>query len=103
LLRAHVGTPQASLTEGKSDAHDVVATIAKRQRIAKHLREKVLFNRAVKHFEVELTKQLLAPQFRAEILNYFRLPEALAVFNADPQFAQTRFMLGRHGPQERAL
>jgi hypothetical protein len=67
------------------------------------LRGRILFNSAMKHFEVELTRQLLAPQFRAELLNYFRLPEGSTVFKPNPQFAETRFTFGLKDPQERVL
>jgi hypothetical protein len=39
---------------------------------------------ATKHFEDHLNRQLLAPQFTAEILDYFRLPKASTVFIPDP-------------------
>jgi len=66
-------------------------------------RGRVLFNTAMKHFEVDLNKQLLAPHFRAKILDHFRLPEASTVFSPDPHYAETRFTFGSKGPQERAL
>src|SRR5262249_28725002 len=69
-------------------------------------RGRVLFNRATKHFEVGLTKQLLAPQspqFQTEILDYFRLPRGATVFSADPHYAKTRFTLAEHGFHERSL
>ena len=66
-------------------------------------RGRVLFNTAMKHFEVDLNRQLLAPQFTAEILNYFRLPKASTVFSLDPHYAETRFTFGLHGPQDHGL
>jgi hypothetical protein len=66
-------------------------------------RGRVLFNTAMRHFEVDLNKQLLAPQFRAEILDYFRLPKASTVFIPDPHYTETRFTFGPKGPLERAF
>ncbi len=63
-------------------------------------RGRVLFNTAMKHFEVDLNRQLVAPQFRAEILAYFRLPKASTVFSCDPHYAETRFTFGPQGPEE---
>jgi hypothetical protein len=57
----------------------------------------------MRHFEVDLNKQLLAPQFRAAILDHFRLPKASTVFMPDPHYAETRFTFGPKGPLERAL
>ncbi len=65
-------------------------------------RGRVLFNTAMKHFEVDLNRELLAPQFTAEILDYFRLPKASTVFSLDPHYAETRFTFGPHGPQDRS-
>ena len=66
-------------------------------------RGRVVFNRVVKRFEVYLDKQLQTPQFEAEILSYFCLPEAGTSFASDPDYADARFTLGPEGPQERAL
>jgi len=66
-------------------------------------RGRVLFNTAMMHFEVDLNRQLLTPQFIEEILDYFRLPKASTVFSPDPHYAETRFTFGRQGPQERGL
>ena len=63
-------------------------------------RGRVLFNTAMKHFEVDLNRQLVAPEFRAEILAHFRLPKASTVFRSDPHYAETRFRFGPQGPQE---
>lgn len=55
----------------------------------------------MRHFEVDLNRQLVAPQFRAEIMAYFRLPEASTVFKYDPHYAETRFVFGPQGPLDR--
>jgi hypothetical protein len=64
-------------------------------------RGRVLFNTAMRHFEVDLTRQLVAPQFRAEILACFHLLEASTVFKSDPHYAETRFTFGPQGPLDR--
>ena len=63
-------------------------------------RGRVLFNTAMKHFEVDLNRELISHQFTAEILSYFRLPKASTVFSLDPHYAETRFTFGPHGPQD---
>jgi len=63
-------------------------------------RGRVLFNVGLRHFEVDLTKQLLQPQFTAEVLRHFHLPEASTVFKPDPHYSKTRFAFNE-GPRER--
>jgi hypothetical protein len=65
-------------------------------------RGRVLFNIAVKHFEVDVCRQLLTPQRETEIMEYFSLPKASTIFHADPHYAESRFLLGREGPREHA-
>jgi hypothetical protein len=61
-------------------------------------RGRVLFNVALRHFEVDLTKQLLQPHFKAEVLRHFHLPDASTVFKPDPHFCNTRFAF-QEGPR----
>jgi len=66
-------------------------------------RGRVLFNTAMRHFEVYLDTQLQTPQFEAEIIDCFGLPKALTVFRSDPDYVDARFILHPHGPSDRAL
>ena len=54
-------------------------------------RGRVLFNVALRHFEVDLAEQLLTLQFRAEVVRHFRLPDASTVFMPDPHYSNARF------------
>lgn len=66
-------------------------------------RGRVLFNTAMKHFEVDVCGQLLTSQREEEIMECFSLPKDSTVFHADPHFASERFLLGPKDPQLRAM
>ena len=63
-------------------------------------RGRVLFNTALKRFEIDMSHHLHEPQFMAKILDFFRLPEAFSSFKRDPHYAKTRFIFGPEGPRE---
>jgi hypothetical protein len=65
-------------------------------------RGRVVFNTALKRFEVSLDPQLQTPQFEKEILAYFHLTRDETSFEADPSYAAMRFALGPDGPQPSA-
>lgn len=65
-------------------------------------RGRVLFNTAVKRFEVYLDDQLLTSWFEAAILGHFHLPKTETSFALDSRYTGPRFVLGPQGPLERA-
>ena len=62
-------------------------------------RGRVVYNTGTQRFDVYLNDQLQTPEFEAEILAYFHLPNAGTSFASDPHYADARFTLGSEGPQ----
>ena len=61
-------------------------------------RGRVVFNTAVKCFEVYLHKQLVSPEFEQDILAHFHLTAEETSFTADPSYTAERFTFGPDGP-----
>jgi hypothetical protein len=66
-------------------------------------RGRVIYNTRTQRFDVFLHEQLQTPEFEAEILAYFKLPEATSSFASDPHYADVRFTRGSQYPVARTL
>jgi hypothetical protein len=66
-------------------------------------RGRIGYDTTSQRFDVYLNEQLQTPQFEAEIVAYFNLPEARTSFLSDTHYTEARFTLGVQGPHDDGL